>query len=49
MEIKDYIKAYRVISQVMKDNNLKMDNSFRRVQSWFSNYICDNLKDGDTI
>lgn len=47
--LKDYLKTYQVISQIMEDNNKIMDNSFRHVKSWLSNKICDELKEGDIL
>lgn len=44
MNNKDLLQAYKVITEIMEKNNLTMDNSFRRVQSWISNQICDNLQ-----
>lgn len=44
MNNKDLLQAYKVITEIMEKNNLMMDNSFRRVQSWISNQICDNLQ-----
>ena len=47
--IKDLLFAYRVITRVMKENGYTQDNSFRRVQSWLANAVCDNMNDGDII
>ena len=44
-ELNSLINAYKVITKIMKENNLKMDTSFKRVQSWLSNEICDNLNE----
>ena len=33
----------------MDENNLTMDTSFRRVQSYLSNMLCDQLEDGQMI
>ena len=49
MTNKDLLHAYKVISQIMKENELTMDTSFRRVQYWLSNKICDQLQDGDLV
>jgi len=43
MENKDLLIAYKVISKIMEDNQLTMDTSFRRVQCWLSNKLCDQL------
>ena len=43
MSNKDLLIAYKVITEIMQENNMTMDNSFRRVQSWISNKICDQL------
>ena len=47
MNIKEILQAYKTITNIMKDEHLTMDNSFRRVQCWLSNKICDSLKDED--
>jgi len=47
--MKDLLLTYKVITKIMKDNKYTTDTSFRRVQSWLSNYICDNMEDGDII
>lgn len=44
---KELLQAYRTITRIMKENEMTMDTSFRRVQTWLSNTICDNIKDGD--
>ena len=49
METKQLLQAYKTITKIMEDEGMTMDTSFRRVQSWLSNMICDQLKDGDTI
>lgn len=51
MQIKtsEMLAAYKVITAIMEQNKLTMDNSFRRVQSWLSNAICDSLSTGDII
>ena len=47
--MKDLLLTYKVITKIMKDNKYTTDTSFRRVQSWLSNYICDNMEDGDIM
>lgn len=49
METKQLLQAYKTITKIMEDEHLTMDTSFRRVQSWLSNRICDQLKDDDTV
>lgn len=49
MTNKDLLQAYQTITNIMKDDGLIMDNSFRRVQSYLSNKLCDNLVNGGTI
>ena len=49
MTNRDLLIAYKVITSIMEENNLTMDNSFRRVQCWVSNKLCDQLKDGDIL
>ena len=46
---KELIQAYRTITKIMKQNNMTMDTSFRRVQCWLSNAACDSLKEGEII
>ena len=48
-DLRQLLLTYKTITKIMELENLKMDNSFRRVQSWLSNKICDQLQDGDTI
>ena len=48
MTNKELLIAYKVVTKIMEENNLKMDNSFRRVQSWISNTLCDQLSDIET-
>ena len=47
MKTKDLLKAYKVITEIMETNKLTMDTSFRRVQCWLSNAVCNSLKDED--
>ena len=47
--IKELLQAYRTITRIMKENEMTMDTSFRRVQTWLSNTICDNMKDSDVF
>jgi hypothetical protein len=42
---KEMLQAYRTITRIMKENDMTMDTSFRRVQSWLSNAVCDSLKE----
>lgn len=49
MENKDLLQAYKVITQIMREDKLLMDTSFRRVQSYLLNKLCDSLVDGVTI
>jgi len=39
--------AYKVITKIMKTNNLMRDNSFNRVRNWISNSLCDSLTDDE--
>lgn len=49
IDIKQLLLTYKTITKLMEAEGLIMDNSFRRVQSWLSNKICDQLQDGDII
>lgn len=49
IDIKQLLLTYKTITKIMELENLKMDNSFRRVQSWLSNKICDSLVDDEKI
>ena len=49
IDIKQLLLTYKTITKIMEIEGFKMDTSFRRVQSWLSNKICDQLQDGDTI
>ena len=49
MKTKDLLKAYKVITEIMETNKLTMDTSFRRVQCWLSNAVCNSLKDEASI
>ena len=49
MENKDLLQAYKVITQIMREDQLIMDTSFRRVQSYLSNKLCDSFVGGGTI
>ena len=49
METKELLQAYKTITKIMEDEHMTMDTSFRRVQSWLSNKICDQLQEGDII
>ena len=49
MTTRDYLKAYKVITQIMKEEQMTMDTSFRRVQYWLSNKICDNISDEELV
>ena len=46
---KDLLTAYKVITEIMNDHKLNCDSSWRHVQCWLSNKICDQLQDGDII
>lgn len=35
--------AYKVITKLMEENNLKRDNSFNRVRNFISNKLADEL------
>ena len=43
--IKDLLHTYKIITRIMKENGFMRDTSFRRVQMWLSNVVCDNLND----
>jgi hypothetical protein len=43
------LQTYKTITKIMEYEGLTMDNSFRRVQSWLSNKICDSIEEGDII
>ena len=43
MKNKDLLITYKTITQIMKENSLTTDTSFRRVQNWLSNMLCDQL------
>ena len=43
LTVDDLKTAYKVVTKIMKENNLMKDNSFNRVRNWISNYLCDNL------
>jgi len=45
ISLKELLKCYKTVSKIMEENEMKMDNSFRRVQSWLSNSICDKLNE----
>ena len=45
LSLRELLKCYKTISKIMEDNELKMDNSFRRVQSYVSNVICNKLNE----
>lgn len=49
INIKQLLLTYKTITKLMEVERLTMDNSFRRVQSWLSNKICDQLQEGDLI
>lgn len=46
---KELLQAYRTITRIMKENGYTHDTSFRRVQTWLSNAVCDSMNDGDII
>ena len=41
--VNDLKIAYKIISQIMKENHFEKDNSFNRVRNFISNKLCDNL------
>ena len=47
--VEDLLKTYRIITRIMKENEFTQDTSFRRVQTWLSNTICDNLSDSKIL
>ena len=49
MKNKDLLTAYKIITQIMKENSLTQDTSFKRVQSWLSNALCDQLLINNTF
>lgn len=46
---KELLQAYKTVTRIMKDYGYTHDTSFRRVQTWLSNAVCDKLKDGDIL
>ena len=46
---KELLQAYRTITRIMKENGYTHDTSFRRVQTWLSNAVCDSMNDGDVL
>ncbi len=44
---KELFIAYKIIKKIMDEDKLAMDNSFRRVQCYLSNKLCDQLEDGE--
>ena len=46
---KELLQSYRTITRIMKDYGLTHDTSFRRVQTWLSNAVCDKLREGDIL
>lgn len=49
INVAQLLQTYKTITKIMEDEGLTMDNSFRRVQCWLSNRICDQLQEGDII
>lgn len=49
INVAQLLQTYKTITKIMEDEGLTMDNSFRRVQCWLSNTICNSLTDGDII
>jgi len=43
MNTDELLIAYKVISEIMNNNKLNSDNSWRHVKSWLSNKICDQM------
>ena len=46
---KELLQTYRTITRIMKENGYTHDTSFKRVQTWLSNAICDTIEDKDMI
>ena len=42
-KLAELMHAYKTITSIMEHEGFKMDTSFRRVQTWFSNKVCDEL------
>lgn len=49
INIKQLLLTYKTITKLMEAEGLTMDNSFRRVQSWLSNRICDSVDESNII
>lgn len=49
INIKQLLLTYKTITAIMEEEHLTMDTSFRRVQSFISNKVCDMLTDGEVI
>ena len=47
--VNELLQAYRIITRIMKEHGYTHDTSFRRVQTWLSNAVCDNMKDGNIL
>ena len=45
MNTDELLTAYKVISEIMNNNKLNSDNSWRYVKNWLSNKICDQILD----
>lgn len=42
-KLAELMQAYKTITSIMEKEGFKMDASFRRVQAWLSNKLCDEL------
>jgi len=42
-KLAELMQAYKTITSIMEQEGFKTDASFRRVQAWLSNKLCDEL------
>jgi hypothetical protein len=42
-KLAELMQAYKTITSIMEQEDFKTDASFRRVQAWLSNKLCDEL------
>ena len=42
-KLAELMQAYKALTSIMKQEGFKTDTSFRRVQAWLSNKLCDEL------
>jgi hypothetical protein len=42
-KLAELMQAYKTITSIMEQEGFKTDASFRRVQTWLSNKLCDEL------